>query len=127
MRDGHAECSGCRVRARKKNGGCGYCLKPVEPGHTYCAHHREYHRLLARRLRYGISKEQYDTRLAAQHGQCAICGATEHILGTLGVDHDHRSGRIRGLLCSFCNLAIGNMRDNPALLRKAATYLEKIE
>lgn len=63
---------------------------------------------------------------AAQGGVCAICGNgaedTQH--GLLHVDHCHDKGHVRGLLCSPCNLALGLFRDNPALLRRAAEYLE---
>ena len=52
---------------------------------------------------------------------CAICAATADLVG----DHEHRTGRPRGLLCRNCNLAIGNMFDDPSRLRAAAAYLEK--
>lgn len=63
----------------------------------------------ARRLRrYGLTVEQYDTMLAAQGGRCAlfaVCGATEPGGGKTqwAVDHDHATGRVRGLLCLACN------------------------
>jgi hypothetical protein len=53
--------------------------------------------------------------------ECAICGATDELVG----DHDHSTGAPRGMLCRCCNLAIGNMRDNPDRLRAAADYLER--
>lgn len=53
--------------------------------------------------------------------RCAICAATEELVG----DHCHTTGRPRGILCRNCNLAIGNMADDPARLRAAATYLER--
>lgn len=52
---------------------------------------------------------------------CAICAATEELVG----DHDHATGKPRGILCRNCNLAIGNMGDAPARLRAAADYLEQ--
>jgi hypothetical protein len=51
---------------------------------------------------------------------CAICGASDQLVG----DHDHDTGAARGILCRNCNLAIGNMGDDPARLRAAARYLE---
>lgn len=51
---------------------------------------------------------------------CAICGAESDLVG----DHDHGTGKPRGILCRNCNLAIGNMRDDPERLRRAAEYLE---
>jgi hypothetical protein len=51
---------------------------------------------------------------------CAICGSMQELVG----DHDHSSGRPRGILCRKCNLALGNMEDSPERLRAAAAYLE---
>ena len=63
--------------------------------------------------------------LAAQHGKCAICGGNRSIKDTfrLGIDHDHATGRIRGLLCGNCNIGLGHFDDSPGLLEKAADYL----
>ena len=60
----------------------------------------------------------------AQDGLCAICERHPED-GVLRVDHDHSTGKIRGLLCRHCNLALGNMSDDVSLLRKAIAYLEK--
>jgi hypothetical protein len=51
----------------------------------------------------------------------AICGDSKH----LGIDHDHGTGKVRGLLCRDCNQGIGRFHDNPAILRKAADYIEQ--
>ncbi len=59
--------------------------------------------------------------LAAQHGVCAICQTAPAI----HVDHDHRTGQIRGLLCFRCNAALGQLADDPLVLRRAARYLER--
>lgn len=66
-----------------------------------------------------------------QNNLCAICFREErahHQSGTLkklAVDHDHMTGKIRGLLCSACNTAIGKLRDNVEVLKSAINYLEK--
>lgn len=52
--------------------------------------------------------------------RCAICDATDNLVG----DHCHSTGKPRGILCRNCNLAIGNMADDPSRLRAAAAYLE---
>lgn len=78
----------------------------------------------ARRLQetYGISHEEYDELLAAQGGTCAICGRTPRY--NLDVDHDHRTGLIRGLLCKMCNRhLLPSVRDDPDVLDAAAHYL----
>jgi hypothetical protein len=78
-------------------------------------------RLLAE---YGISVEDYERLLTAQGGVCAICSKSPG-RKILRVDHCHRSTRVRGLLCDNCNLALGLFKDDPALLRRAAEYLER--
>ena len=63
---------------------------------------------------------------ALQDGKCAICEATISPGGRrLCIDHDHNTKVIRGLLCTWCNQAIGQLRESPELFRKALFYLEK--
>ena len=75
--------------------------------------------------KHGMSIEDYDTLLEKQNGVCAICMEPETgVEGQrLAVDHDHETGRVRGLLCRKCNLGIGNLDDDPSLLWKALEYL----
>ncbi len=71
------------------------------------------------RRRYGITAEHFDQMFAEQGGLCAICrdAPAEH------VDHDHRTGRVRGLLCFNCNGALGQFRDRADLMLRAFAYL----
>jgi len=76
----------------------------------------------------GISLEEYYGMLERQNGGCAICGRKETIKKNgkpmrLSIDHDHETGRIRGLLCSGCNKGIGHLQDSPDILTKAIDYL----
>jgi hypothetical protein len=78
--------------------------------------------------RYGVTRDWYDETLAAQGGGCAICNNTE--IGRRGhthfhVDHNHSTGKVRGLLCDLCNRDLGYFKDNENLLTYAAEYLEK--
>lgn len=77
---------------------------------------------------YGMTQEAYDTLNSAQCGKCLICfkSAQERRKSdtNLVVDHDHVTGKIRGLLCGRCNSAIGMFRDKIELLEKAIIYLE---
>lgn len=70
--------------------------------------------------RYGITLEDYHSLLARQLGKCAICGTAET---QLKVDHNHRTGQVRGLLCHLCNAMIGCAREEIAILASAAAYL----
>ena len=73
---------------------------------------------------FGITAEQYDEMLASQSGGCAICRKTCSSGRRLAVDHDHATGKVRGLLCAKCNQGLGQFRDDPELLRVAMAYLE---
>lgn len=83
------------------------------------------------RARFGLTVAEYTAMHDAQGGVCAICRQEEtHTRSTgrtdfLAVDHDHKTGAVRGLLCRGCNMGIGNLKDNPTLLLAAVGYLEK--
>lgn len=77
------------------------------------------------KLKYGLTKEEYDKLLEEQKNCCAICD--RHVLECsqpLYVDHCHDTGKIRGLLCAGCNGGIGLMNDDVEVVRKAVKYLE---
>ena len=76
---------------------------------------REYHL----RQRYGIGQAEVDAMLAEQGGLCAACRTDE----PKHVDHDHETGRVRGMLCFLCNQALGNVRDEVKRLRGLIRYL----
>lgn len=76
------------------------------------------------RFKFGITLADYEAMSEAQGGVCAICKKPpQKHRRHLDVDHDHKTGRVRGLLCSPCNRAIGYFRDDPELMRAAAAYL----
>ena len=77
---------------------------------------------------YGITLEQYDDMLGSQEYGCAICGSSEPGgIGRFHVDHDHITGKVRGLLCNKCNLGLAGFRDNIEFLVKAIEYLKLAE
>lgn len=131
------ECGERKIQARKK---CHNCYmrwyKRTHPEYREYAKKRRrewYHneggrdtqRNTAFQKAYGISLADYEQMLVEQDGRCAICGQPPKDR-RLAVDHDHETGRVRGLLCyGHCNRAIGLLRDNPELLRRAAEYLER--
>lgn len=77
---------------------------------------------------FGITEEQYAAMLKAQGGVCAICASPDSGGSKPGahfaVDHDHGTGRVRGLLCRACNTAIGLLKEDPATIRDAARYVQ---
>ena len=77
--------------------------------------------------RYGITYQEYCDMLDSQQGKCAICESAdsqnERTYGKLFIDHCHETGKVRGLLCSKCNHALGHLNDDIRLLKKAIEYL----
>jgi len=71
----------------------------------------------------GCTPKMYAELLQKQGGVCAICARPNASGRQLAVDHCHRSGVVRGLLCTLCNTAIGSFGDNPDLLEKAKAYI----
>lgn len=74
---------------------------------------------------FGMSLEEYDNKAKQQNNVCAICGDVCKSGKRLAVDHNHKTGKIRDLLCGNCNGGLGKFQDNPELLIKAAEYLRK--
>ncbi len=74
--------------------------------------------------KYGLTLEGYNRLSAAQNGLCKICNQPPRPRKRLVVDHDHKTGAVRGLLCNHCNSGIGFFRDNTAWLSSAITYLD---
>jgi len=75
---------------------------------------------------YNLTIAQYDKMLRQQAGGCYICERPPKTR-RLAVDHNHKTGKVRGLLCWHCNSGLGKFKDNPELLIRAADYLQKEE
>lgn len=81
--------------------------------------------------RYGITIEEYQTFIANQNFACAICtveisDAVEYKAGrSVVVDHNHETGEVRGILCSKCNLVLGQARESTDVLYRAIVYLSE--
>lgn len=73
------------------------------------------------KAKYGISLNQYDKLYKKQGGLCGICGKRKSVLC---VDHNHTTGKVRGLLCNLCNQALGLFYENPVSLKNAISYLK---
>lgn len=83
--------------------------------------------LEARRLlrQYGVTIQQIDRLLTRQKNRCAICKNPFSSAKARHIDHCHSRKKVRGILCQLCNMALGLLKDSPALLRAAAKYLER--
>jgi hypothetical protein len=75
------------------------------------------------RKKFGLTVKEFSRMLESQGGVCALCKAPPTPGISLHVDHDHGTGEVRGLLCVRCNNAIGLLRENPDLMRRAARYV----
>lgn len=104
-----------------KVGYCRTCAR--EKLRTWKRANREKYNANARRLRlkalYGLSVERYEELMSV--GKCAICGRTDV---KLNLDHDHKNGQIREVLCINCNKGLGHFQDRPDLLQRAVLYLK---
>lgn len=110
---------------------CGEMFSPTAPSQLYCSQaciddgwSNSY--LLKE---YGIDLAEYRRLLVTQNFRCAICGGEgflmrEHHWCKLVIDHDHKTGQVRGLLCHNCNRGLGLFHDSPATLVAAADYLK---
>jgi hypothetical protein len=72
------------------------------------------------RHRYRISLSELDAMREKQGNVCAICGKPDKLV----IDHDHATGKVRGLLCNACNTTLGCVHDDTTILKKAIAYLE---
>lgn len=76
---------------------------------------------------YGLTDEQYKHIFIMQGERCAICWSKDHNSRNWHVDHDHQTGKVRGILCHDCNHMLGGARDNPTALARGVQYLQKTE
>lgn len=88
---------------------------------------RESQRNSAFKKRYGITLDEYMAMFRDQGCVCATCGKTNENGHALSVDHDHKTGKVRGLLCQRCNYALGYIDDSVEIAKKMIEYLENAE
>ena len=78
------------------------------------------------RSKYGISRSDYNEWFHSQNGACGICNIHQSELkNSLAVDHDHETGKVRGLLCTTCNTGLGKLGDSIEGLEAAIEYLKE--
>jgi len=83
--------------------------------------HRENAKYAHLLKKYGVTRERYEQMLSEQRGCCAIC---KRLMGVPVVDHNHRTGQVRRLLCKDCNSGLGYFREDRHALLSAVQYLE---
>ena len=111
------------VDAKERLCSCGAHL-PDTAKHTKCKScYAQASRRWKLKHRYNITTDEYAQRLKQQHGKCAICHGDCPTGKQLAVDHDHKTGAVRGLLCTRCNVALGHLGDSVELLARAIVYL----
>jgi hypothetical protein len=94
----------------------------IKNKHEFLKKYRKNSRKLRLPKKYNITIDEYELLYNNQNGCCKICGLKLEILC---IDHNHTTGRVRGLLCGKCNSGIGFFNDNPDLLKNAAKYLKE--
>ena len=120
------------VDVETATGVCSVCgpidvrIRTGRRGHECMTLRRKYARRrgradLRRKEKYGITPEEYLEMVAAQDGRCKICQNADKLV----VDHCHKTGRVRGLLCHGCNVALGFLRDDPERAVRAGSYLSR--
>jgi len=131
-RETHIVCTSCketkpRIEFLTMGGKCKACIR-VYNNSRYESGSAKRCRL---KIKYGITLDKYHEILEDQGGVCAICGqpetqkSKEGKVLALAVDHNHKTNKIRQLLCGKCNKAIGLFKDDPEILQKATEYLKK--
>lgn len=111
-------------KKKSKCEGCGIIFNP-KPQQKFCSGIcRDKHSRL--KHKFNISIKDYNNLLYQQKNRCKICGIHQSkIEDNLCVDHDHKTGKIRGLICHHCNRALGLVKDNPMICFKMIKYLKK--
>lgn len=77
--------------------------------------------------KYKITKQDFDLIFETQQKRCAICGTSDFSQWILNIDHDHNTGKVRGILCNKCNLGLGSFDDNEWLMLNAIKYLKQFQ
>ena len=132
------ECSRCKKelpfscfhkRSERKSGHVSACKEcAIKPYTTEKQARQRSYKLMAN---FGMTVEQYDDLLIAQGNVCAICTKPETsrsgagVIKRLAVDHNHSTGKVRGLLCENCNRGLGLFKEDEGIMQSAISYLKE--
>jgi Recombination endonuclease VII len=111
---------------------CNQVLLPEQFPHIFCHVCRQCEanrkcKYEYRKKKYGLSEEQFLSLCAKHNQRCAICNVPFTNSRHRHIDHNHKTNKVRGILCRSCNHMLGNAHDDPQILKKAAAYLQKSE
>lgn len=123
------------IKTGNRSPKCYECVYAAAKGARLDEYQRQYRKNNAELIRhqgylrrYGVGIEWYQETLRKQSGCCAVCGADNPRRTNVkyfAVDHDHATGKPRGLICSPCNVGIGMLQDSVEILHQAIDYLER--
>lgn len=126
--------SQAKEKMKYKTKSCRYCqddFQPAAPSHLYCSDKCAANGVIQRHYKksYGLGYEEVKQLRKDQNHLCAICGEkgfmmNSRVKSALCVDHDHKTGEIRGMLCHNCNRGLGLFQDSLDRLKSAIAYLE---
>lgn len=106
---------------------CKVCFRANQRAYNQRPENRRHQRVYDLQRKYGLTLADYDRLVSEQRGLCAICARPPS--GGKGnrlyVDHCHAEGRVRGLLCSRCNVALGYLRECPMIAQSLVTYVRE--
>lgn len=115
-------CEGCSTHCgehKSQKLGCNECRKAVADRDRHTDRYKEIQGRSYRRRKYRLTDDELDELMAIK--ECQGCGATEK----LRIDHDHKTGKVRGILCDDCNLSLGKLKDSVDTLKNLIKYLEE--
>ena len=117
-------CSKCKIEFQIKNK-TQYLCKPCnsKASSEWNKNNPEKFKLSLRVSKYKISKKQFQEMLDLQGNKCKICESDLKPGRGTHIDHDHATGNVRGVLCNYCNLALGHAKDDPKILQAMIDYL----
>ncbi len=110
--NGDSYCSACKE------------LRNSESRKKYPDRAKQYYKTANRRRNYNLEPEEYELLLSKSNNLCMICSSPPKTK-SLHIDHDHKTGKVRGLLCHGCNTAIGLLKEDIEIMKKAIQYIQE--
>jgi hypothetical protein len=107
-------------RRKRKASWCKHCLRENQKNYRRTPEGKIWLQQRHRQEAYGLDPMTYQLLCLSQNNLCLVCKKQK----SLTVDHCHKTGKIRGLLCCLCNSGIGHLQDSPSLLKQAIQYLQ---